>query len=204
MINDYASLKAAVASWANRDDLTALIPDFIQLGEIGLYNTLRSRLNEKDNTGVLSSDSITIPGDYLEAILMTVNDVPLMRVSPQKMAFLKSTTAGELQPQYFTREQGKIIVFPYLGGATYRLLYWGSFIPLSDANPTHALLVSNPDLYLWFALLELAVYLDDEKGGARWSAQAKRAVDGLNQSWLDETISGSSQQVNEVGGDYGT
>lgn len=43
MINDYATLKTAIASWLARADLTAAIPDFIQLAETRFNRELRVR-----------------------------------------------------------------------------------------------------------------------------------------------------------------
>ena len=40
-LSNYADLKAAVATWVNREDLTTTIPDFIRLAEARVYRLLR-------------------------------------------------------------------------------------------------------------------------------------------------------------------
>jgi len=42
-ITNYTELKAGVADWLNREDLTAQIPDFITFAEARLNRTLRVR-----------------------------------------------------------------------------------------------------------------------------------------------------------------
>ena len=44
---DYAGLKAAVADWLGRDDLTGRIPDFIALAERRMARELRLRIMER-------------------------------------------------------------------------------------------------------------------------------------------------------------
>lgn len=46
-LSTYAELKASIANWLNRDDLTAAIPDFIALTEVRLNDRLRLQAMEK-------------------------------------------------------------------------------------------------------------------------------------------------------------
>lgn len=54
MINDNATLQAAIAGWLARSDLTASIPDFIQLGEARINRELRTRQMQAVVTGTAS------------------------------------------------------------------------------------------------------------------------------------------------------
>jgi hypothetical protein len=72
-ISTYGELKAAVADWLNRTDLTARIPDFIQLAESDIFRFFSARGNEvsvtieqrETPTGnqVAISDTIALPAD---------------------------------------------------------------------------------------------------------------------------------------------
>ena len=42
-LSTYTELKASVADWLNRTDLTSVIPDFIALAEAQIERTLRTR-----------------------------------------------------------------------------------------------------------------------------------------------------------------
>lgn len=204
-IANYSELKTAVANWLNRDDLAALIPDFIFLGENALYDALRAIDNEKSSAGTLTTDYFALPGDYKEAISLVYNGVPLERISTQKYNALKSVGIVSGIPVYWVRDQGNIRVLPYEAGSfQFELVYWSSLQHLSDTNSVNPLLTSTPELFLSFALIEAALYLNDMDGTEKWTSMAKRAVDRLNTRWYDESISGSTQTVTEIGGGYGT
>ena len=49
-IGTYAELQTAVANWLGRDDLTARIPEFIDLAEARLSRELETREQEKRAT----------------------------------------------------------------------------------------------------------------------------------------------------------
>lgn len=51
----YSGLKASIAAWLERDDLTALIPDFIALAEVRLNDRLRIAPMEKRTTITLAT-----------------------------------------------------------------------------------------------------------------------------------------------------
>lgn len=51
MVNDYATLQAAIASWLARADLASQIPTFIQLGEARINRELRTRQMQALETG---------------------------------------------------------------------------------------------------------------------------------------------------------
>lgn len=59
----YGGLKSSVAAWLTRDDLTALIPDFITLAEARLNDILRLAPMEKKATINLSSSLSTVLTD---------------------------------------------------------------------------------------------------------------------------------------------
>jgi len=67
-ITTYAELKSSISSWLNRDDLTAVIPDFISLAEAGINRDLRhyKMVNRVDAT--LDSRYVQVPADWLETL----------------------------------------------------------------------------------------------------------------------------------------
>jgi hypothetical protein len=54
MINDYTTLQSAVARWLARADLTASIPDFIQLAETRINQDLRTQNQQVKVSGTTS------------------------------------------------------------------------------------------------------------------------------------------------------
>lgn len=63
MINDYATLQAAIADELARADLTAAIPNFIQLAEADLNRQVRTRQMQALVTGTATGQTITLPAD---------------------------------------------------------------------------------------------------------------------------------------------
>ncbi len=67
-ITTYSELKTAVANWLNRDDLTAVIPDFISLAEADMDRKVRHWRMEKRATVQLDDQYSRVPSDWLESI----------------------------------------------------------------------------------------------------------------------------------------
>ena len=57
----YADLQTAVASWLNRTDMAAYIPDFIALAEERIYRTLRVKAMETAFTGTVAAGVVALP-----------------------------------------------------------------------------------------------------------------------------------------------
>ena len=66
MINDYATLQQGIATWLARADLTASIPDFIQLAESRFNRELRTRQMLVTVTGSAVGGTFTLPADLRE------------------------------------------------------------------------------------------------------------------------------------------
>lgn len=66
-LSTYSGLKTSIADWLDRDDLTAIIPDFIELAEARINSTLRVRHMEVIVQQSLIEDKkrYVLPSDYL-------------------------------------------------------------------------------------------------------------------------------------------
>src|SRR4030042_3270235 len=77
-LTTYAELKAAIASWLHRSDLTTPIPDFIYLAEKDIEGRLR--LNDGASVaGTLTAaqDYLDLPADCLEVIHFRLETAPI-------------------------------------------------------------------------------------------------------------------------------
>jgi hypothetical protein len=74
VINDYATLKAAIADELARADLTSAIPNFIQLAEADFNRQLRTRQMQAMVTGSAVAGVIALPTDVrtIQALHVTV------------------------------------------------------------------------------------------------------------------------------------
>lgn len=114
-IKNYGELKAAVADWIDRTDLTDKIGDFIRMAETEVYRDLRVRDNEFSIT-LTNADNpknpITLPQNYREMKLVTVNDCPISRISDQRYAALKSAgLSGD--PTAFCTQERELYLLPW-------------------------------------------------------------------------------------------
>lgn len=174
----YTGLKASIADYLNRSDLTAAIPDFIALAEAQISRRLlmagpvRRMLVRADAT--ISTEFGTVPFDFMAAntfYFTEDNTKQLQFCSPDQINEKKSNswiTAGK--PKFFAVVGAEFQFFPAPEQAyAAELTYWQRLPALSLTNPTNWLLTINPDAYLYGALLQSAPYLKDDDRVAVWS-----------------------------------
>ncbi len=65
-LTTYTELKASVADWLNRTDLTSVVPDFIALAEAQIERTLRTRQMIVRATASIDTEYSAVPADSLE------------------------------------------------------------------------------------------------------------------------------------------
>ena len=71
-IATYTELKAAIADWLLRDDLTAVIPTFISLAEADISRNLRHWRMEERVTLSVSGQYTDLPDGFLEVAMATL------------------------------------------------------------------------------------------------------------------------------------
>lgn len=187
-LTTYAELKAAVADWLNRTDLTTQIVDFIALAEARIARTISS-----PNTSILQAtltagdDALTLPakltalvsvclsGSYIGSRVEIVSHAVLVekrRLYPMGTVPRYCAVVGE------TLEFAPIVS----ADITVDIEVEGPFVPLSDAAPTNWILTDHPDLYLYGALAESAPYLKDDVRVAMWNGRFQVALKELRET----------------------
>jgi len=212
-LSTYTELKAALADWLHRTDLTSQIVDFIDLAEVEINSEIRTRQMQVDETLSLTSGTKTValPSRYidpisLELVITGENNTPLFYVSPQNIS---SNTATSSRPVFWTIN-GDNIEFEYLADQTYSL----SFRMLKGydlaATETNDLLTKYPGLYLFGALLQAAPYMVDDQRIGTWQNSYDKAlskakkVEGRNSRLVtlrtEFPLSGASRNSNIITG----
>lgn len=165
-ITTYTELKAAVADWIHRTDLTSQIVDFITLAEVEINSEFRNRLMETDQTLSLTSDTrtISLPSRYIEPISLDLvitgeEHDQLTYVQPQQLNTYEGSGAST-RPNYWTIN-GANIEFPNLADQTYSV----SFRMLRGydlaSTATNTMLDAYPNIYLYGALIQAARWTRD-------------------------------------------
>ena len=220
-ITNYGELKAAIANWLDRSDLTDKIPDFIQLAEDMIFRELRCPGNEQtvvypasesgiyeppagvDPARFANQVKIEIPNDFLEVKLLLYGDVPLTRISDQRFTAMNSRVITGKMPAGVPREFGRIkgdyyFLPPAVENKDVLLYYWESQGPLvNDLDSTRTLAYAS-GLYLYGALMQAQAYLIGDERIPVWAGQYREIMDACNGQSDDGEISGSTTTVRNI------
>lgn len=160
MITDYASLQTSVADWSYRTDMTARIPEFIQLCESDMQ--IRCKLVDLEGiatvaitagTGTLPTDFSGMRSVYWDGDLAR----PLKYLPPDRFDVAANQSGTGI---YYTITGSSILVAPQTDGNVV-MTYKARFAPLSGSNTTNVILEKYPDAYLHGTLLQLANFVKD-------------------------------------------
>jgi hypothetical protein len=188
-IQTYSELQTAVANWLGRDDLTARIPEFIDLAEARLSRELETREQEKRATVTTTANDqyIALPTGLREIRHVQLNTSPrqtLRYVSPDQIEreYTGSVTG---KPRVYTvvGKEMKIAPTPDTTEYTIELTYIDGLDALSDGNTNNWVLTRYPDAYLYSSLSAASIYLVDDQRAAGFEALAERAIEEIK---LDE------------------
>ncbi len=183
-LTTYTELKASVADWLNRTDLTAEIPDFISLAEAQMERTLRTRQMIVRANASFNVEYGATPADFLETKSFKlsgtnpVQPLSFMTIDALDAEAAKNTASG--RPKFFgvVGTQFRLVPTPDTNYAT-ELTYYAKLSKLSAAVATNFILESSPDAYLYGSLLQAAPYLQDDNRIPVWAGLYERALTDL-------------------------
>ena len=191
-LTTYEGLKAAVAGWLGRRNLTDQIPNFIRLAEMRMNRELRLRVMEQVATAAIPSGVFIVElperrvdGDW--RVFLEMRDLAwksggvvknLRYTAPDDYKVLGQYSG---MPEQYTIIANKLYLLPVPDGAgELRLTYYGEIPPLSDVQTTNNVLKMFPDLYLYGALVESGPYTRSSAPLETWTqyyAAARQKVE---------------------------
>jgi hypothetical protein len=177
-ISTHAELKAAIASWLNRSDLTELIPDFIALAEADMTRNLVLPTIVGEDTLDAGSDELDLSAilGYPKSVVMNTTTYmhPLVMTTLPALAGLRRIGSGV--PWYYAFADSKLYLDVVADSAyDIKIEYVPDLVPLS-ITPTNATLTRSPDIYLFGALKEAELYLEHDERNPVWSAKYQKSV----------------------------
>ena len=201
-ITNYTNLQTTIADFLNRDDLTSVIPTFIQLAEADMNRQVRHWKMEARSTGTQDAGDqyMQVPSDWLETIRLHLTGSgtsALTLTSRAAMADIraKNEDISTVKPYYYTHADGQFELYPTPTEATdFELLYYQK-IPDLATNSTNWLLTDAPDVYLYGALLHSAPYLAEDARVAVWAQMYSAAVSNVNRAAEQARYSGSGMTL---------
>lgn len=208
-ITTYAELVTATATWLDRQDLSARIPEFIALAEAGLDRTLRSRELISRVTASLNEQYENLPRDFAQEIrLYLTSTTPTIQ--------LKAMSPAALVQQFPSNSQGTPRAYAIVGpqmqfapipdstaNLTIELTYYTkvSAFALSSTNTSNVILDQHPDVYLYATLSEAAPFLMDDKAAERFVTLREAAVQRANRATDDASYGGTLQMSHGIRGE---
>lgn len=178
----YSDLQTAVASWLNRPDLTAAIPDFITLAEKKLDRALRTTEQIKRVRTTVDEEYEALPSDFAELISTFIVESPTTQLTQLSVAdFINQGFTTAEQPTHFTII-GQNLRFGPVPTETFtlELVYYATIPALSDSATSNWLLTRAPDVYLYGALIEASPYLREDTRTIVWKTLYDEQVARLN------------------------
>lgn len=167
-LTTFTELKASIANWLNRSDLTSEISDdFIKLCEADFNAKLRIRQMEQIDTVTINAESVVVPTGFIAArsfyILSGSTKYNLEYISPANLYKTKGSSTSGL-PRVYTLESDngteyfKFAPSPDTSYTGY-LQYYKAFNSLSTSNASNYILSSHPGIYLYGSLYHASNFL---------------------------------------------
>ena len=161
-LSTFDELKAAVADWLDREDLSGRTGDFIALAEARLnrlmgFSALTARVELEAGAG---QAELAAPADLRDAL-------SLVRAGDGD---------GDGATQGFRAEAGRLVLTPPPETPVRLVLTYRARPRLSEAAPANPVLAEHPDLYLFGALAEAAPFLRDGEMLAVFAARFDAAL----------------------------
>ena len=176
-VSSYTTIKAAIADWLARSDLTAAIDDFIDLTEARIYSDpeLRLRFMETALSVTISSGVAALPSDFLALKHANISGSPTqwLDIKPAQWIYMHyPLRASEAKPIYVAVDGGNLIFGPYPdSGYTVNGIYYAKATALSASNETNYWTNNAPGLILFGALVESGPYIGDDSRLPMWEAK---------------------------------
>ena len=193
---NYTDLKASVADYLARTDLTTQIPDFITLAELRLKRDLRIRqmLKVATTATVVSDSTVGLPSDFLaiREIHLDTNPASSLEYLSPTSFFSNAFTTNLGKPTKYTVLAAEFQFAPIPDSAyTVQILYYATPTLLSSSVSSNVFLAYCPDLLLYAALGEAEPYLINDARIQTWAALYDRGLASLSSSDESSEYAGS-------------
>ena len=180
-LSTYAELKTSIAAFLNREDLTAMIPDFITLAEARFNRELRVNAMVQRDTTIATTAYVELPDDWLQHISVMITDptnsYSALTYIPVEEYYDLRNDGMTGQTRYYTIIDDNIALLPEpSSNITLEIVYYGKVPALSESNTSNWLLARSPDLYLHASLIQAEAYLQNDERIPLWAASVEKTI----------------------------
>lgn len=213
-ISNYSNLQTGIADFLNRDDLTSVIPTFIDMAQGQINRDVRHWKMETTANIDITSDFGYMPTGWLETknvlyypdISDTTKYHPLEYLSQNAFDERKMNSENKVgEPEYYTLSAVNgvpvINVFPQPKDRTNDkvLLYYLTKYDLTVANTSNWLVLDFPDVYLYGSLIHAAIYLKDDERLPMFTQMYNAAVQRVNASSTESEFKHDRLRTRKLG-----
>jgi len=167
-ISTYTELKASIANWLNRSDLSdEIADDFIKLTEADFNAKLRIRQMEQIDTVTINAETVSVPTGFISVrsfyILSSSTKYPLEYITPHNMFEIRGGSRSGRPRSYTIEADNETEQFRFgpSPDTTYTgyLSYYKNFEALGSSNDSNYILDKHPGIYLYGSLYHAANFL---------------------------------------------
>ena len=162
---NYGELKTLVAGYLHRTDLTANIPDFIELARGRINRDLRVREMLTLATTTPVANPFDVESDFLEMrdIYHSSNGqrLTLSLVGRRQLNLYRSTSLSQTVPRFYSIDGTQIETAPGGIGVEFTELYYASQAAFTSDSDERTTLTTYPSIWLYGALIEAHTFTQD-------------------------------------------
>lgn len=183
-LDTFDNLKLEIIDWSKRRDIALKLDTFIQMAETEMYanpvEILHIRGQETRVEDTTSGQFLALPTDY-----QTMRQIRLLVAGQENDLDYRAPSQMDRQPATGRPTMFTItsqIEFNRVPDSNYDLAIDYVALPaaLSDSNPSNAVLVANPNIYLFGALWAVFDYAVDEIQSQKYYQMFINSIKGAN------------------------
>lgn len=181
---NYTSFVTVVENYLARTDLSAQIPDFINLAQQRMTRDLRTRpmLKVATTTANNQDGTVELPTDFLEMRELHFQGNPeiVLEYQSPDLFFRNLLTDTGGTPRFYTLISNELQFAPMPDGdLTLQMLYYAQPTFISSTTASNLYLANYPDALLYATLAEAEPYLMNDSRIQTWATMYDRAITNI-------------------------
>ena len=181
---NYTSFVTVVENYLARTDLSAQIPDFINLAQQRMTRDLRTRpmLKVATTTANNQDGTVELPTDFLEMRELHFQGNPeiVLEYQSPDLFFRNLLTDTCGTPRFYTLISNELQFAPMPDGdLTLQMLYYAQPTFISSTTASNLYLANYPDALLYATLAEAEPYLMNDSRIQTWATMYDRAITNI-------------------------
>ena len=181
---NYTSFVTVVENYLARTDLSAQIPDFINLAQQRMTRDLRTRpmLKVATTTANNQDGTVELPTDFLEMRELHFQGNPeiVLEYQSPDLFFRNLLTDTGGVPRFYTLISNELQFAPMPDGdLTLQMLYYAQPTFISSTTASNLYLANYPDALLYATLAEAEPYLMNDSRIQTWATMYDRAISNI-------------------------